>query len=163
MVGEIQSWWLMLEVSFEHRVATVASSGVGHKPTVVSQLPEATVNPFGLNATLNTRPVWPCMGWPNGPACAGSVTFHNRTVSSVLPEARVCPSGPNAEYYARVHASNDARRQYVGSVRGGELVRRLAPLHWDGSPNQSSETVRSDPAGPRSFRVGVPLGVRLTA
>jgi hypothetical protein len=75
MVGEIQSWWLMLEVSFEHRVATVASSGVGHN----------------------------------------------------------C----------------------------GELVRRLAPLHWDGSPNQSSETVRAGPAGPRSFHVGVPLGVRL--
>ena len=28
-----------------------------------------------------------------------------------------------------------------------KLVRRLAPLHWDGSPNQSSGTVRSGPAG----------------
>jgi hypothetical protein len=37
MLGEIQScqsWWLMLEVSYEQRVATVASSGVGHNRTV---------------------------------------------------------------------------------------------------------------------------------
>jgi len=40
-----------------------------------------------------------------------------------------------------------------------ELVRRLAPLQWDGLPNQSSGTVRSGPAGPRSLRVGVPFGV----
>ena len=35
MVGEIQSWhcwWLMLEVSFEHTVATVASRGGGPQP-----------------------------------------------------------------------------------------------------------------------------------
>ena len=57
MVGEIQSrqsWWLMLEVSFEQRVATVASRGVGHNRTVSSPLPEARVCPSGLNATLNT-------------------------------------------------------------------------------------------------------------
>jgi hypothetical protein len=37
MVGEIQSWhcwWLMLEVSFEHTVTTVASRGVGHNRMV---------------------------------------------------------------------------------------------------------------------------------
>jgi hypothetical protein len=35
MVGEIQScqsWWLMLEVSFEQRVVTVASRGGGQQP-----------------------------------------------------------------------------------------------------------------------------------
>ena len=50
MVGEIQSFqsrWLMLEVSFEQRVATVASTGVGHNRTVVSSLAEATMCPLG--------------------------------------------------------------------------------------------------------------------
>ena len=39
MVAEIQScqsWWLMLAVSFEQRVATVASRGVGHNRTVAA-------------------------------------------------------------------------------------------------------------------------------
>src|SRR5271156_3119861 len=99
MVGEIQSCqsrWLMLEVSFEQRVATVASSRVGHNRTVVSQLLEARVCPSGLNATLVTVLVWPVRGWPKGAGCAGSVRFHNRTVSSSLREARVRPSGLNA-------------------------------------------------------------------
>ena len=60
MAGEIQScqsWWLMFEVTFEQRVVTVASSGVGHDRTVVSALPEARVCPSGLSLIPPIDPV----------------------------------------------------------------------------------------------------------
>ena len=60
MVGEIQSFqsrWLMLEVSFEQSVATVASTGVGHNRTVVSSLADAMMRPLGWYATSSTAPV----------------------------------------------------------------------------------------------------------
>lgn len=50
MFVEIQSchcWWLMLDMSFEQSVATVASRGVGHNRTKRSVLPDARVCPSG--------------------------------------------------------------------------------------------------------------------
>src|ERR1700752_4552566 len=99
MLGEIQScqsWWLMLEVSFEQSDSAVASRGVGHNRTVSSVLAEARVGPSGLNGTLVTTVVWPVRGWLSGVGWVGLLRFHNRMVASVLPEARVCPSGLKA-------------------------------------------------------------------
>ena len=68
--------------------------GVGvPQPHRLSQLPEAMRLPSGLNATLNTPPVWPVSGWPTGWPVSAS---HNRTVLSSLPEAIRVPSGLNA-------------------------------------------------------------------
>ena len=64
-----------------------------HTRTVLSALPEAIRCPSGLNATLNTVPVWPVSGAPMGWPVSAS---HSRTVLSAPPEASRCPSGLNA-------------------------------------------------------------------
>ena len=48
----------MLEVSFEQRVATVASSDVGQNRTAVSVLPQARVRPSGLNVHQRRLRAW---------------------------------------------------------------------------------------------------------
>ena len=63
------------------------------QPHRVVVLPETMRCPSGLNATLDTRSVWPVSGWPIGWPVSAS---HSRTVLSRLPETIRLPSGLNA-------------------------------------------------------------------
>jgi hypothetical protein len=60
---------------------------------VASLLPDASVRPSGLNATLLTGRVWPASG---APSCLCASASHSRIVVSPLPDASVRPPGPNA-------------------------------------------------------------------
>src|ERR1035441_9066116 len=133
MVGEIQScqsWWLMLEVSFEQRVATVASSGVGHNRTVVSQLPEARVCPSGLNATLVVRAVIvlilavilaSCGGSRSTPATSTSSVnqpFRSQNTSSPNRFSPTAPAPPAAGQGDEQYFIGDVRADTPGSMDG---------------------------------------------
>ena len=59
---------------------------------VLSREPEAMVLPSGLNATLQTSPVWPSRTRRMRPVLAS----HSRTVRSVEPDAMVLTPGRNA-------------------------------------------------------------------
>jgi len=61
-----------------------------HRTMIPSILPDASVLPSGLKATLDTPPERPVKGGPTGWRVAA---FHKMIVPSSLPEAKVLPSG----------------------------------------------------------------------
>src|SRR6476659_10805548 len=79
----------MLAASLAHSADT-ASRYTGHNRRVLSQPPETTRVPSGLNATLDTQSVWPISGLPTG---CPVVASHKRTVLSHPPETMLVPSG----------------------------------------------------------------------
>src|SRR5437763_614887 len=86
----------MLRLAMRQMRSIHESSLTAHSRTVLSQLAEARVLPSGLNATLDTKSVWPVRGGPRDVAVWGLLMSHSRTVRSKLAEARVLPSGLNA-------------------------------------------------------------------